>query len=127
MAMEISSRSRINSVKYARNYNEIYRAVGYFMSDMIKLPYSTPQSKAWFDAYKGEGAFYTLKNLIMFHGCGIKVDKFDVRYGMSAVAFLNEKLNEYKGEGWRMFALMKKVIADNNFDFKARMSEIYND
>ena len=120
-------RSRINSVKYARNYNEIYRAVGYFMSDMIRLPYGTPQSKAWFDAYKGEGAFYTLKNLVMFHGCGIKVDKFDVRYGMSAVAFLNEKLNEYKGEGWRMFALMKKVIADNNFDFKARMSEIYND
>jgi hypothetical protein len=97
------------------------------MNDMIALPYDTPKSKAWIDAYKGEGAFYTLKNLVMFHGCGIKVDKFDVRYGMGAVAFLNEKLNEYKGEGWRMFALMKKVIADNNFDFYARMNEIYND
>jgi hypothetical protein len=117
----------INRLKYATNYNEMYRVVRNFMNDMIALPYDTPKSKAWIDAYKGEGAFYTLKNLVMFHGCGIKVDQFDVRYGMGAVAFLNEKLNEYKGEGWRMFALMKKVVADNNFDFQARMSEIYND
>jgi hypothetical protein len=120
-------RQRINQLKYANSYKEIYSIVMLFMREMINLPYNTPKSKAWIDAYKGEGAFYTLKNLVMFHGCGIKVDKFDVRYGMGAVAFLNEKLNEYKGEGWRMFALMKKVIADNNFDFKKRMAEIYND
>ena len=116
----------INRLKYASNYNEMYRIVRSFMSDMIHLPYDTPKSKAWIDAYKGEGAFYTLKNLVMFHNCGIKVDKFDIKFGMDAVTFLNDKLNEYQGEGWRMFALMKKVIADNNFDFKIRMKEIYN-
>lgn len=116
----------IHRLKYATNYKEVYSIVRSFMCNMIPLPYNTPKSKAWIDAYKGEGAFYTLKNLVMFHDCGIKVDKFDVRYGMSAVTFLNEKLNEYKGEGWRMFALMKKVIADNNFDFYKRMNEIYN-
>lgn len=119
-------RSDIYRIKYASNYNELYRIVKSFMHKMISIPYGTPKSKAWIDAYKGEGAFYTLKNLVMFHGCGIKVSAYDVRYGERAVAFLNEKLNEYKGEGWRMFALMKKVIADNNFDFKARMAEIYN-
>jgi hypothetical protein len=119
-------RYEINGVKYARNYNGIYTVVRSFMRKMIPVPYNTPKSKAWIDAYKGEGAFYTLKNLIMFHGCGIKVDKFDIRYGAAAVDFLNIKLNEYKGQGWRMFALMKKVIADNSFDFKKRMSEIYN-
>ena len=46
-------------------------------------------------------------------------------YGLAAVSYLNRRLKEYQGEGWRMFALMKKVIADNNFDFKARMNEIY--
>jgi hypothetical protein len=61
----------------------------------------------------------------MFHGCGIKVDGRMV-YGAAAMSVLNKRLNEYKGEGWRMFALMKKVIADNNFDFKKRMAEIYN-
>ena len=116
----------INRIKYASNYNEIYKIVRNFMSKMVALPYSTSKSKAWIDAYKGEGAFYTLKNLVMFHGCGIKVDGKMV-YGAAAVSVLNKRLNEYKGEGWRMFALMKKVISDNNFDFKKRMAEIYND
>ena len=115
----------INRLKYASNYNEMYRVVRSFMNDMIHLPYDTPKSKAWVDAYKGEGAFYTLKNLIMFHNC--KIYHREVLSGIAAVNFLNAKLDEYKGEGWRMFALMKKVIADNNFDFKKRMAEIYND
>ena len=116
----------INRLKYATNYNEIYRIVKNFMNDMIYLPYNTPKSKSWIDAYKGEGAFYTLKNLVMFHGCGIIVDGKAV-FGAAAVSVLNKRLREYKGEGWRMFALMKKVIADNNFDFYVRMNEIYND
>jgi hypothetical protein len=37
---------------------------------------------------------------------------------------LARKLVEYHGEGWRMFALMKKVIEDNNFNFDARMEEL---
>jgi hypothetical protein len=116
----------ISGIKYARSYNELYRIVKNFVRKMVSLPYNTPKSKAWIDAYKGEGAFYTLKNLVMFHDCGIKVDGHMV-YGAAAMSILNNRLNAYKGEGWRMFALMKKVIADNNFDFKKRMSEIYND
>lgn len=117
-------RMDINRVKIARNYNEIYKFVKDFMNKMITVPYYTTKSKDWVDAYKGEGAFYTLKNLVMFHGCGIMVG-YNMVYGTEAVKVLNERLYEYKGEGWRMFALMKKVITDNNFDFKKRMSEIY--
>lgn len=119
-------RKWIYTMKYYDHYNDFYRIVKKFMDDMITLPYNSRQSKAWFDAYKGEGAFYTLKNLVMFHGCGIKIDGRMV-YGAAAVSVLNKRLNEYQGEGWRMFALMKKVIADNGFDFNKRMSEIYND
>ncbi len=119
-------RGHIFRIKYAKNYAEIHRALETFMRNMVKLPYETPKSKEWIDAYKGEGAFYTLKNLVMFHGCGIVVNRFDVKFGMNAVEFLNTKLDEYNGEGWRMFALMKKVITDNEFDFAARMEEIYD-
>ena len=119
-------RSDINAVKYYNNYNAIYRILKSFMNKMIALPYNTPISKAWVDAYKGEGAFYTLKNLVMFHDCGIIADRCVVK-NMNAVAYLNVKLDEYQGEGWRMFALMKKVIDDNGFEFKKRMAEIYND
>ena len=117
-------RNDIYKVQIARNYNEIYKAVKNFMTKMITIPYATTKCKEWVDAYKGEGAFYTLKNLVMFHNCGIKVG-YNMVYGIEAVNVLNERLYEYKGEGWRMFALMKKVIADNNFDFGKRMSEIY--
>ena len=119
-------RSEINSIRYARNYNDIYKVVHNFMRKMISVPYNTPKSKAWIDAYKGEGAFYTLKNLVMFHGCGIKVNNKMV-YGSAAMSVLNKRLNEYQGEGWRMFALMKQVIVDNNFSFANRMKEIYGE
>lgn len=122
----VPMRNDIYKVEIARNYNEIYGIVRNFMSKMITIPYATTKCREWVDAYKGEGAYYTLKNLVMFHNCGIKVDNYNVLYGIVAVNYLNEKLNEYKGEGWRMFALMKKVIADNNFDFNKRMSEIYS-
>ena len=119
-------RRDIGRIKYTSNYNELYRVVKIFMSKMIALPYSTPKSKAWIDAYKGEGAFYTLKNLVMFHNCGIEINGRMI-YATGAINVLNKKLDEYQGEGWRMFALMKKVIADNGFDFNKKMSEIYND
>lgn len=109
-------------IKYTRNY---YRLLNNFMLKMIKLPSSTPKSKAWIDAYKGEGAYYTMKNLLMFHNCFIEVENTGLKlYGTKAVSYINSKLDKYKGEGWRMFALMKKVIAINNFDYGARMHEL---
>lgn len=115
-----------NQILAAKDYKTVYNVLCNFMRTMVKLPYNTRKSKAWVDAYKGAGAYYTLKNLVMFHNCGIKIADYDVRYGVSAVNYLNEKLDQYKGEYYRMFALMKKVIADNGFSFKKRMEEIYN-
>lgn len=120
-------RNHIFRIKYAKNYTEIYRTLMAFMKSHVKLPFETPKSKEWIDAYKGEGAFYTLKNLIMFHNCGIKVGKFDPIYNVRAVEFLNRKLNEYNGEGWRMFALMKKVIEDNGINTATYIGEICNE
>ena len=117
--------NEINYIKYAKNYTDIHIRLQRFVGKMVKLPYNTPKSKEWIDAFKGEGAYYTLKNLVMFHGCGIKVDKFDAKFGAEAMVVLQYKLNEYRGEGWRMFALLKKVISDNGFDFNQRMHEIY--
>ena len=121
-------RKKLNSVCTANNYTAIHRALQSFMRDMIKLPYNTPKSKVWIDAFKGEGAYYTLKNLVMFHDCGIEeLYGCPMIYGTDAVKYINRKLDMYQGEGWRMFALMKKVIEDNDFDFNERMREIYSE
>jgi hypothetical protein len=112
-------------VRCAKDYNKIYYVLRDFMKNMVKLPYNTKKSKAWLDAYKGEGAFYTLKNLVMFHDCGIVTEPYNVVVrGTDAVAYLNKKNDEYKGEGWRMFALMKKVIKDNGINTKTHIAEV---
>jgi hypothetical protein len=99
---------------------------------MINLPWDTKKCKVWIDAFKGSGSYYTLKNLVMYHDCKI----YDKRsYGINAICktyagteavkFIQSKLDEYKYEGWRYMAMLKKCIADNNFDFNQRMKEIY--
>ena len=120
-------RKKLNSVCTANNYTAIHRALQNFMRDMIKLPYNTPKSKVWIDAFKGEGAYYTLKNLVMFHHCYVEDENRNKFYDSHAVRCIKNKLDEYQGEGWRMFALMKKVIEDNDFDFNDRMREIYSE
>ena len=126
-------RDRIQRVQRASSYEQMHRELVNFMRyNFVKLPYNTRKSKAWVDAFKGEGAYYTLKNLVMFHDCTIFTShygRFDTinnrRFdGIEAVNYLKSKLDEYKGEGWRMFALMKKVIKDNGFDFNERMAEL---
>lgn len=119
--------AKIREIGKASNYTQMYNLMTWFMKDMVKLPYNTPKSKAWVDAFKGEGAYYTLKNLVMFHDCGIEeLYGCPMIYGTKAATYINRKLDAYQGEGWRMFAFMKKVITDNRFDFAKRMGEIYN-
>ena len=126
--------NEIRHMKFASNYTELYKLLRDFMRGMVKLPYNTVKSKAWVDAYKGEGAYYTLKNLVMFHDCAIYVDRPTtyghhteaVYDGPDAVKFIKNKLDEYHGEGWRMFALMKKVIKDNGIDTKTHIAEVSN-
>ena len=118
---------------HVKNYYDLYRELKKFMKLMIKLPYNTAKSKAWVDAFKGAGAYYTLKNLTMYHGCGIIVEMNQLPYvtkryaaGVEATNYVKSKLDEYRGQGWRYMAMLKKCIADNNFNFEQRMKEIYN-
>ena len=119
--------NKIRNVKRMNNYAEMYGALYWFRHSMIKLPWDTSKSSAWVDAFKGNGAYYTLKNLLMFHNCYVENESGVKLYGANAVSFINRKLDEYQDEGWRMFALMKKVIADNGFDFDQRMRDIYGE
>lgn len=116
--------SKIMYLRYATSYTSLYRYLNDFMKDMIKLPSDTPKSKAWIDAFKGEGAYYTLKNLVMFHNCKIFEDGMASVFKESSMRILSDKLYEYQGEGWRMFALMKKVISDNNINTKTYIADI---
>mgnify|MGYP004619103709 CR=1 FL=1 len=97
-----------------------------FCSHLYKLPDKTPKCKEWKDAFKGEGSYYTLMNLIKFHGCRVvnrkTMEKMELMKSINTVNILTVS---YKGEYYRLFAFMKQVIEDNNFNFNKRMQELY--
>ena len=122
----ISFVERLKYGDYKKSFPVFFNDYKCFMQYHKKLPKDTPKCAAWKDAYKGAGSYYTLLNLVRFHECGIYHDeyKFTLR-GESACKYIEEKRMEYQDEYWRLFALLKKVINDNEFNFHNRMKEIY--
>ena len=105
------------------NYRNIYLELKEFMEKSYnKLPYETPKSQAWKDAFKASGAYYTLQNLIRFHEVLIKNcdDKYD------SELHLTELLDVFKGEEWRFHNLLVKTIEYNNFDLRKSIVEGHN-
>lgn len=97
-----------------KTYGNLYDSLMVFKRVMIKLPYETRKSKNWVDAFQGEGAFYTLKNLIMFHDVELYYDgRFYDKY--NAMEILNNLAGRY--EGYQMNALLKETIKMNDFNF----------
>lgn len=108
----------------AKNATQLYNAAKNFNDIRVRMNSDTPQCKSWIDAYKGSGAFFTMQNLIRFHGCtamddeGYRLDKWQ------SLTFLSAKAEMYKnGEGWRLLAMMKKMLKDNNIDIQKKMHE----
>lgn len=111
---------------YKKSFSVFFKYYKLFMQFHKKLPKDTPKCAVWKDAYKGAGSYYTLLNLVKFHECGIYHDKYgSTLRGESACKYIEEKRIEYQSEYWRLFALLKKVIKDNDFNFHDRMKEIY--
>lgn len=112
-----------NLIKYAQNATQLYNAVRKFNAHRIRLSHDTPQSKTWMDAYKGAGAYFTMQNLIRFHGCLITDDKGRRLNKNQSLDFIILKTTLYKDEGWRMLAVLKKMLRDNDIDIKKKMAE----
>ena len=115
----------VTKVKRARTYREILSCVETI--DTKRLPKSMKMSPAFIDAYKGAGAYYAMKNLIMFHGCRVHLSD-DVLDMYASMEYVQIKAKEHAdGEGWKLFGIMRKLIEDNEFNFNERMKEIYGD
>lgn len=104
--------------------NELYlfTSIFYKMVKELHIRYEMPMSASFKDAYKGAGAYYTMQNLILFHGC-----RFSEGGGMfteqESLDRLDTKFLEYNGEGWRLFGVMKDLIKRNGIDIKKKIAE----
>lgn len=81
-------------------------------------------SQAFKDAYKGAGGYFTMRNLIMFHGC-VMSDTFGCALSKSdSLEKLEKMAEQYKdSKGWCMFGAMKELIAKNNINIYEKMAE----
>ena len=114
----------IAHIKQARNVTQLYNAAKKFNDMRLKMPHDTPQSKTWVDAYKGAGAYYTMQNLIRFHNCKAIDDTNNRLDKYQSLAFITAKAEMYRNdEGWRLLAVLKKMLTDNNIDISKKMAE----
>nr|DAI76567.1 MAG TPA: hypothetical protein [Caudoviricetes sp.] len=115
--------SATTRIRKAKNAAQLFDAAKKFNDMRIKMSHDTPQSKSWVDAYKGSGAYFTMQNLIRFHNC-IAINDTGKRLNKcQSLAFISAKAEEYKdGEGWRLLAVLKKMLEDNNIDIKKKMA-----
>lgn len=114
----------LQRINWAKNASQLYKAAKEFNGMRIIMPYDTPQSKAWIDAYKGSGAFFTMQNLIRFHDCVAFDDSENRLDKYQSLSFVSNKAEAYKnGQGWRLFAVLKKMLDDNDINIKKKMAE----
>lgn len=119
--------SRLARKMYDSNtYKEVYDAVHEFNKNRKHLSWDTKQADAFINAYKGSGSYYTMRNLIMFHGArflknGRKMSE------TNSLKELESKAKLYNEEGWRMLGVLKQLIKESDIDIQGKMNEWHKD
>ena len=113
----------LGNIIYSENPNQLYNAVRIFWNNHPFGSNYYKQCAEWKDAYKGMGAYATMQNLLRFHNCSFpKGNNFYVGC-LSGLQMLESAARIYapRRDGWRLFGLMKQMIAENNIDIKGKM------
>ena len=100
--------------------NDLYLAVKALNKVRVPMHNWTPQIKAWVNAYKAAGAFYSMENLIRFHG--MRVHYLDtVLDEKGSLAYLNEVSKSQ--EGYWLLGMLKNELKLNNISIDKKMQE----
>ena len=115
-------RDLANKMATVEDCKDLYNAVHEFNKKRKHLAWNTKQADAFIHAYKGSGSYYTMRNLIMFHGARFMKNGRK----MSETNSLNElesKAKFYDEEGWKMLGVLKQLIKDNNISVQGKILE----
>ena len=116
-------RKGIYAIAQATTPQALEDAVRNFWKAAPTSDWKYKQCAEWKDAFKGAGAYFTMQNLLRFHGCKFpKANDFYVR-GKDGLAMLDAAAYAYRKEGWRLFGLMKQMIDENGIDIEAKRKE----
>ena len=109
----------IKAIKNSKTATELYVNVFKFNRQRKSLKWDTKQSDAFINAYKGSGSYYTMRNLIMFHGARFK----GAPTQEESLLLVEENAKEYIYEGWRMLGVLKQLIADSGISVEGKIRE----
>jgi hypothetical protein len=112
-----------NKVRFAKTPNGLYLAVKALNKVRVPMHNGTPQIKTWVNAYKAAGAYYSMENLIRFHG--MRVHYLDtVLDEKGSLAYLNEVSKSQ--EGYWLLGMLKNELKLNNISIDKKMKEWEN-
>lgn len=120
--------SKMGGIAAAQTPEELYLAVKAFYA-IVKKTYianDIRMSSVFLSAYKGAGAFFTMKNMILFHGCSIQSQSGKMLSRAGSMKKLYDKAEEHQSNGWRLFGMMKQFIEYNNICIKDKIAEWAN-
>ncbi len=111
------------NVRKANTATLLYLAVQNFNAVRNELSNNTKFSVDFIDAYKGCGAYYAMKNLIMFHGLKLK-DTNTLKRTVDSLKYLDSLalINSKNRRGWRMLGIMKEMMEYNGFDIEGTLA-----
>lgn len=104
--------------------SELHMAVQKFYKLINKtyVHFDLDMTRVFVNAYKGAGAYFTMKNLIMFHNCFMHIGTRTLSL-TGSLKKLNDKAEEYAQQGDCLFDVMKHLIDDNNIDINQKITE----
>lgn len=111
-----------NEMAAVPTYKQLYDAVHKFNKNRKHLEWNTKQADVFINAYKGSGAYYTMRNLIMFHGArfmknGRKMSE------PNSLKELESKAKSYEEQGWRMLGVLKQLIKESGINIQGKIDE----
>lgn len=104
-------------VRQSDTPQRLYDSMRSFYRQMPLKNRGFKQCYEWQDAYKGSGAYFTMRNLIMFHNCNyVDCNGYDESL---------RELDEYAKDcyGYEMLGALKVLIAQNGIDIEAKRAE----
>lgn len=107
------------AIENSKTATELYVNVFKFNKMRKSLKWDTKHSDAFINAYKGSGSYYTMRNLIMFHGARFKGAPTQEK----SLLLVEENANEYINEGWRMLGVLKQLISDSGISVEGKIRE----
>ena len=101
-------------VRKASTYAEVERILKKFINNnYIRLNYNTPMVPEFVNAYKGAGAYYTMQNMICYHGC--RFNGMDKDGSLKYVRDKARSLESY--DYYKLHGALKQLIEDSDFKF----------